>query len=106
MNAERIKTLEQFYDDNPRDAFTIYALALEYASSDRAKAERLFELLLTDFEDYIPTYYQATAFYISVENETRAIAIAKKGIEKAKAAKEMKTAGELMSLLDTIDDGL
>jgi hypothetical protein len=106
MNAERIKTLEQFYADNPTDPFTIYALALEYVSADRAKAENLFMLLLTDFEDYTPTYYQATAFYISTGNETRAIAVAKKGIEKARAAKEMKTAGELLSLLETIDDDL
>ncbi len=104
MNIERVKILEEFYKDNPADPFNIYALALEYQNSNSEKATALFEKLLTDFEDYLPTYYQAVEFFAYKNQLAKAIEIAKKGIEKATAAKEIKTMGEIRSLLNSIDD--
>jgi hypothetical protein len=94
MNAERIKLLEQFCEENPNDPFNLYALALEYQLDDPKKAE------------YLPTYYQAVEFFGNQNELPRAIEIAKKGIEKAKLAREGKTLSELKSLLESIEDNL
>ena len=105
MKAERLKILEQFYEENPSDPFTLYGLALEYMELDPAKASALFENLLTNFENYLPTYYQAASHFSSQAQSGKALEIATKGIEKAMAARELKTAGELRSLMELIDEG-
>jgi tetratricopeptide (TPR) repeat protein len=104
MNVERIKLLEQFCEENPNDPFNLYALALEYQLDDTKKATLLFEKLLHDFPEYLPTYYQAVDFFGNQNEFARAIEIAKQGIEKAKLARENKTLGELRSLLESIDE--
>jgi hypothetical protein len=104
MKVDRIKILEEFYEENPTDPFNLYALALEYGKFNSEKANLLFDLLLNEFEDYLPTYYQAVEFFVARNQMQKAMAIAKKGIEKAIAAKELKTAGEIRTLLDLIDE--
>lgn len=104
MNAERIKLLEQFCEENPNDPFNLYALALEYQLDDPKKATPLFEKLLHDFPEYLPTYYQAVDFFGNQNELPRAIEIARKGIEKAKVARESKILGELRGLLESIDE--
>lgn len=106
MNEERIKLLEQFCEENPNDPFNLYALALEYQLDDTKKTTHLFEKLLHDFPEYLPTYYQAADFFGNQNEFPRAIEIAKKGIEKAKLARESKTLSELKSLLASIEDNL
>ncbi len=104
MKEERIKTLELFYEENPNDPFNLYALALEHGKSNSERANLLFDILLNNFEDYLPTYYQAVEFFVAQNQIQKAIEIAKKGIEKAIEAKELKTAGEIRTLLDLIDE--
>ncbi len=104
MNAARLKILEQFYTENPNDPFNLYALALEYLHSDASKSAALFDRLLKDHENYLPTYYQAVSLFASQNQLSKALNIGQVGIEKALAAKELKTAGELRSLTESIDD--
>ena len=105
MKAERLKILEQFFAENPNDPFTIYGLALEYLDLNPAKASALFENLLTNFENYLPTYYQAASHFATQHQSVKALEIATKGIEKAMAVRELKTASELRNLMELIDDG-
>ena len=54
MNPERAKQLENFLLENPLDAFTKYALALEYIGTDDQRAARLFEEVLLENPGYLP----------------------------------------------------
>ena len=104
MNNERLKLLEEFYRNDPNDPFNLYALALEFQANDNFRAANLFETLLKDFPDYLPTYYQAVDFFSNQNEIQKAMEIAKKGIEKARAANELKTLGEIRSLLEALED--
>ena len=104
MNNERVKLLEEFYRNDPNDPFNLYALALEFQANDTFRAANLFETLLKDFPDYLPTYYQAVDFFSNQNDLPKAMEIAKKGIEKARYANELKTLGEISSLLEALED--
>jgi tetratricopeptide (TPR) repeat protein len=103
MNEARVKLLEQFYEENPTDPFNLYALALEHAKTDTDMAASLFDKLIIEYEDYLPTYYQAVEFFAAKNQLDKAIEIGKRGIDKAKRNNQLKMLGELKSLLESIE---
>ena len=101
---DRLATLLTMARDKPNDPFLIFALALEYNSGgNQAESKAYFERLVYEFPDYVPTYYQ----YGKMEEENghldRAVDLYHKGIEKAKAAGDNKTARELQQAIDMMD---
>jgi len=55
----RIDTLKQFLEEDPKDSFSRYALAMEYAKLERdddAIAE--YRTVIENDPDYVATYYQ------------------------------------------------
>ncbi len=93
MNEERIGKLENLLKIDPEDTFTKYALALEYQKQNKTLALGLFEELLEESPDYIPTYYQAAHLYIDLGEAQKAEQTFKTGIEKSKS--DLKTNAEL-----------
>lgn len=93
----RLTQLEEFYNQDPDDPFNIYALALEYQKVDIQKTRNLFELLLTKFPTYIPTYYHAGKLYESLNLRDDALKVFQKGIDEAKRANDTKAVRELQS---------
>lgn len=102
MNSTRLDMLRRFAEEDPHDAFNWYALALEHLKSDPAQALVLFEKLLEEFSEYLPTYYMAASQYAYVGNLGKAIQILEKGIALARKQDDHKTTGELQSALDEI----
>jgi tetratricopeptide (TPR) repeat protein len=100
--STRLDTLLQFYKDDPNDPFNIYALAIEYQKSDAAKAQIYFEKLLTEYADYVPTYYHAAKLYHDLGNVEKAIDTYEKGIAVAKQKNDLKAARELKSAYDEL----
>jgi tetratricopeptide (TPR) repeat protein len=103
MNLTRIEQLLKFLEEDPNDAFSLYALALEYKKSNPAKAENLFRLLLTNHPGYLPTYYQAGLMMEESGNTEEALDFYQKGIALARklhdaaALKELQAAYNLLS---------
>jgi tetratricopeptide (TPR) repeat protein len=62
MNSSRVNQLLKFLEESPDDPFIHYALALEYKATDPEHASRLFDHLMENYPDYLPTYYQAAQF--------------------------------------------
>lgn len=62
MNSTRLIQLLKFLEESPDDPFIHYALAFEYKDTDPEQASRLFDHLLENHPDYLPTYYQAAQF--------------------------------------------
>ena len=98
MNEQRINMLNKFTKDEPNDPFNWYALANEYLAEYPNKAKEYFDKLLTEFPDYLPTYYHAAQVYIDLMEEEKALNIYTQGIaladkqQNSKAHRELSTA--------------
>ncbi|GAB3780920.1 hypothetical protein GCM10028818_34010 [Spirosoma horti] len=104
MNNERIQQLIRFVEEEPNDPFNIYALAMEYMSSQPAQARLYFDQLLTNHPGYLPTYYHAAALYAELDERERAAELYEKGILLAKAQQNQKTLQELERAQQAFDD--
>jgi tetratricopeptide (TPR) repeat protein len=95
MNEARINLLKNYIEEEPNAPFNYYALACEYLNGKEEEALQLFEKLLSDFPDYLATYYQAAQLLEEFEEEERALAVYQKGIQLAQAQNNVKTLNEL-----------
>lgn len=100
MPTDRIRQLENFFEEDPRDPFNAYALALEYLKFDATKSRLLFETLLRDHPHYLPTYYHAAKFFVESGEKEKAIRIFEDGIRLAKELNDIKARRELQSAYD------
>jgi tetratricopeptide (TPR) repeat protein len=102
MSEQRLKTLIQFCEEEPNDPFNLYGLALEYQKTDLKKSDELFDKLLKDFPQYVPSYYHAAKLKVDLKQLEAALIIYKKGIEVAKQQNERKAEQELRSAYDEL----
>ena len=102
---ERIDKLKTFLQENPRDLFLRHALALEYVKIEQEQAARqLFEEILTEDPGYIGSYYHLGKLLERTGDTTGALSWYEKGMEAAKAAKDIKALGELRTAYDELAD--
>ena len=60
----RIEILKGFLEENAKDSFSRYALALEYVKlGQNEDAVREFEAVKKNDPDYVPTYFQLGQLY-------------------------------------------
>jgi tetratricopeptide (TPR) repeat protein len=102
MANERIKTLEQWIQEDPNDPFNKYGLAMELSQSQPERAAALFSELLTNHADYLPTYYIAASFFSYQGDQNQAIKILENGIDLARKQNNEKTLRELKSALEEL----
>jgi lipoprotein NlpI len=99
MSPARLSQLLHFYEEDPTDPFNAYALALEYQTAEPARAEAFFTKLLTEFPDYLPTYYHAGQFFAERNDPERAIWVFEAGIALAEKTAQEKALRELRGAL-------
>ncbi len=99
-NLNRLQMLLEFCKSEPENPFNWYALALEYNAMKDHKAGELFDKLLEEFSDYLPTYYTAAQYYAEMEYLEKATKIFSQGIDLAIAQNESKTLQELRSAFE------
>jgi tetratricopeptide (TPR) repeat protein len=100
--TNRLDLLQQFLEEDPHDPFNIYALALEFQKIDVYKSKELFDQLLKDHENYIPSYYHAGNLYLTLNLIQDAKMILEKGILKARQQNELKAMREMQSIYDEL----
>ena len=101
---DRLATLLEMERDKPDDPFLKYALAMEYISKgNMAESRAFFERLVSDYPDYVATYYQYGKLEEEAGNNAAAVALYTLGIEKAKAVGDLKTARELQQAVEMVD---
>lgn len=96
MSTERLDQLKEFYEEDPEDPFTRYALAQEHLSEgnvDRALA--LFEELVETDPAYVGTYYHLGKLYERLDRVDDALDVYEQGIEIARKQGEQKALSEL-----------
>ncbi len=101
---ERIHLLNEYIKEDPGNPFNYYALALEYQHTEPNKAVPLFEHLLANHPDYLPTYYTAAMFMADHQQTEQAIEVFQKGIDLASMRNETKTVAELQNALSMLED--
>ena len=99
---QRIELLQSFIVDDPKDPFNCYGLALEYQKLGDARSNELFDKLLTDFSDYLPTYYTAAKHFESSDS-LKAKGVYQKGIELAQQQNNNKALNELKTALFNLE---
>ncbi len=100
----RLESLLNLFEKDPKDSFVIYGIALEYVSSkDFQNAEKYFEILLNKDPNYIPGYMQLAQLKEKLNLITDAKVIYRQGIEKAKTAGDRKSALEMEEFLNELE---
>jgi tetratricopeptide (TPR) repeat protein len=78
VHTNRLEQLFSLLAESPEDAFTYYAIALEYGKLNEVEKMRAyFEKLLAEFPTYLPTYYHVGKLY----EELGEISLAKQTFE-------------------------
>lgn len=98
MNQVRIDLLKKYIEEDPKDPFNYYGLACEFIQNKPEEALELFNDLLANHADYLPTYYQAGQLLEAFEREEEALKVYTQGMELAKAQNNTKTFQELNSV--------
>ena len=102
MAPDRLKQLQEFYDEDPVDPFNLYALALEYLKHDPHMSGKLFQDLLDQHPEYLPTYYHAAKLYAELGENKKAISVFESGIALATKLDDTKARRELKSAYDEL----
>jgi tetratricopeptide (TPR) repeat protein len=98
--VDRLRQLLAFHADDPNDAFTIFALALEYRKrGDTAAAVGHFEQLMRDHPRYVGTYYHLGKLYEDLARPDDAVTTYEAGVKIAEAARDLHARAELQAAL-------
>ena len=104
-NMQRIDKLKEYLQAQPNDSFLQHALALEYIKlGDDASAQPLFENVLAHDPTYIGTYYHLAKLLERTGEKDKAIATYEKGMQHAKAARDMHAYNELQAAWEDLTD--
>ena len=105
MTINRIEILKSYVDEDPEDAFSRYALALEYVKLENdPAAEPLMEHLNKEQPDYLPNYYHYGKLLERKGLFKEAIGIYNAGIQIAVLSNDSHTISELRSSLEAINE--
>ena len=99
--STRLQQLLAFYEADPTDAFTLYALATEYRAQEPARAWEFYQRLLAEHPDYVGTYYHAGKLLEEFGRPTEAEAVYRTGLAAARRAGQQHAASELRQALNS-----
>ncbi len=102
---DRIEKLKAYLQQTPNDCFLNHALALEYVKmGDEAAARACFEKNLGNDPTYVATYYHLAKLLERVGEPQQAVQLpySGKGMEEARAAKDVHTYSELQAAYEDI----
>lgn len=99
---DRKEFIKNEINQDPMDPFNHYLLGIEYFKENSIKdAFEQFELIISDFPDYVATYYTYANALLAENKEDRAEVVIQMGIiqaEKKGAAKALKELKQLLEL--------
>lgn len=102
-NSNRLEQLLKYLDEDPNDAFTLYAIAMEYMKTDHYRSRGYFEKLLEIHPNYLATYYQVGHLYEALGEDALAAEAYNKGMSVAQDQGNQTTLRELKNALDELE---
>ncbi|HKR06787.1 MAG TPA: tetratricopeptide repeat protein [Bacteroidia bacterium] len=104
MSINRIELLKEYLKDDPDDAFTLYALALEYTKlGENVTANNFFSTLVDKHPGYLPAYYHFGKLNEKINEKEKANQLYLKGIELAKNQHDQHTFNELKQAFNSFN---
>lgn len=101
--VNRIEILKGFLEQDPRDSFSRYALALEYVKHGQLEdARREFEYVRNNDPAYLATYFQLAQLYRNLGFKHEAEKTYRTGISVAAKAGDAHTQSELEGALESL----
>jgi len=99
----RIERIQEMLKANPKDNFLRHALALEYIKEgDDTTAKNLFETILTEYPEYVGSYYHLAKLLQRNGETESAIKWYEKGMAAAKAVNDNHAYSELQSAYEDL----
>src|SRR5215212_5000628 len=99
----RVEILKGFLEQDPKDSFSRYALALEYVKAGQTSdAQREFELVRDNDPAYVATYFQLAQLYRNLGMKHEAEKTYRTGITAASQAGDSHTQTELEEALESL----
>jgi len=100
---DRIAALRGFLEQDPKDSFSRYALALEYVKQGQTEeARREFEFVRDQDPNYVATYFQLAQLYRNLGLRHEAERTYRSGITVAMKAGDTHTREELEGALEDL----
>ncbi len=101
----RIEALKGFLDEDPKDSFSRYALAMEYVKlGNLDDAVREFETVASNDTDYVATYYQLAKAYEMAGQPEDAERTYRQGIAVATRVGDQHASEELAAALELLTE--
>lgn len=101
--VNRIAALKEFLEQDPKDSFSRYALALEYVKQGQTDdARREFEFVRDQNPGYVATYFQLAQLYRNLGLTHEAEKTYRTGITVAATAGDAHTKEELEGALEDL----
>ena len=102
--VDRLKSLLELYQKDPKDSFVAYGIALEYISLEKhKKAEKYLTSILQSNPDYVPAYMQLAQIKEKLNNFDEAADLYRKGIKATKEQGDTHTANEMEGFLNELE---
>ncbi|RXK87164.1 tetratricopeptide repeat protein [Filimonas effusa] len=102
---DRIERIHQLLEKTPKDNFLRHALALEYMKVGREQEARgLFENILSEFPDYVGSYYHLGKLLERMGQPALALEWYTKGMAAARLAGDKHAYGELQAAYEDVDE--
>src|SRR5208283_3092488 len=103
VDKSRVATLQDILKENPNDAFTRYALGLEYSGAGETEAALTeFDRLLAAHPDYTNGYFMAAQVLDRAGRFDEARAMLQKGIESARQSNNRHAVSEMEAMLEEL----
>lgn len=103
MQNERLAELLELEQSDNQDPMLKYCIALEYKKLSDTRCEDYFLKLITDFPQYLATYYIAGEYFYNKEDYTQSLTILRQGLVIAKELKNQKAIAEIGNLLMNVE---
>ncbi|HEX2521790.1 MAG TPA: tetratricopeptide repeat protein [Terriglobia bacterium] len=101
---ERLKKLRELLQENPKDSFVRYGLAMEYARQGRwEEAIGEFRILIAADPDYVAAYFHAGQTLEKLGRSDEARTIYHEGVEAAVRRGDSHARSELEAALGFLD---
>jgi len=98
--VDRLTALLKYHSEDPGDAFTRFALALEYLKAGHEEAAlETFESLVVEQPDYVGTYYHLGALYLRRGRIESALSTYRTGVRVAERLRDLHARSELQAAL-------
>jgi predicted Zn-dependent protease len=101
---DKVASLKEILEQDPKNAFARYGLAMEYAGRGETEAALAeFGQLVADHPDYTAGYFMAAQTLAKEERVPEAIVRLKEGIASARRTGNDHALSEMQGMLDELD---